>query len=242
MARPEPERGKVGLKASCKIDLGRTALTGSWSGQAAELIGREGTSDLHLECEPATPAVQSRERNSLIKRMPPEGKASRLVEIEARLVADEARRTRVLRAWGPLYFITGRSRNADEKAGPWGLWAARIIETVAALKAEDLISRLDDINSGGRDTPKSRAADYAIKVYRLATDGNAQGVVKAVADGMREGSPTFKSPSLRRHVAEMLRRRIMLGVFRAEWRHFRLAELERELERFRTPEPKVPTA
>jgi hypothetical protein len=164
------------------------------------------------------------------------------VEIGARLVADDARRIRVLSAWGPLYFIAGRPRAADEKVAPPLLWAARIIGTVAALKAEDLINRLDDINCGDGDTPQSRAAKCAIKVYRLAIGGSAKAVAKEVADGMLEESPTFKSRVFRRHFEEMLRWRIMLGVFRAEWRRFTLAELECELERLGMPEPTAPTA
>jgi hypothetical protein len=113
---------------------------------------------------------------------------------------------------------------------------------VAALKAEDLISRLDDISCRDRDTPQTRASEYAIKVYRLAVNGDSIAVAKAVADGMREESPTFKSRVFRRHFEDMLRWRIMRGVFKAEWRRFTLAELERELERLSVLEPTAPTA
>jgi hypothetical protein len=232
----------------CKIDLGRVVLSGSGSGQATEVrrshlrIVREERSDLQIECESATTGVQPRKRNELNKRLPPEGKASHLAEIEARIVADDARRIRVLSAWRPLYFIAGSPRSAGEKAAPSGLWVGRIIDTVAALKAENLTSRLDDINCGHRDTPETRASKYAIKVYRLAADGDPIAVAKAVADGMREDSPTSKTRVFRKHFEEMLRWRIMLGIFRAEWRRFSLAELERELDCLSVLEPTAPTA
>src|ERR1700730_6467511 len=87
-------------------------------------------------------------------------KAKRIAEIEARHAADDARRIRVLRAWGPLYHLTGSPKTADEKATRWGAWAARIIDMVAVLKAEDLLDRLDEINTGAGEgeTSPSRAA------------------------------------------------------------------------------------
>ena len=101
----ETKQEKTGLKASKKIDSGRTVLGGSSSGQATIVrrsqltIGREEGVELQLECEPATSEVRSLEQNEASKRSLPEGKACRMAEIEARFVADDARRIRVLRAW-----------------------------------------------------------------------------------------------------------------------------------------------
>lgn len=158
-------------------------------------------------------------------------KVKRIAEIEARHAADDARRIRVLRAWGPLYHLAGSPQTADEKVTRWGAWAARIIDMVTVLKAEDLLDRLDEINTGEGETPPSRAAKQAVEVYRLAIDASAETVAKAVADGMCEKGPATKPPAFREHFAEMLRWRILIVVFAAEWRRFTLADLERELER-----------
>jgi hypothetical protein len=158
-------------------------------------------------------------------------KAKRIAEIEARHAADDARRIRVLRAWGPLYHLTGSPKT--EKATRCRAWAARVIDIVAALKAEDLLDRLDEINTGageGESSP-SRATKQAVEVYRLAIDASAETVAKAVADGMCEEGPASKPPAFREHFAEMLRWRILIVVFAAEWRRFTLADLERELQR-----------
>jgi len=157
-------------------------------------------------------------------------KAKRIADIEARHAADDARRMRVLRAWGPLYRLTGSPQTAM-KATHWRTWAARIIDTVAVLKAEDLLYRLDEINTGEGDTSSSRAAKLAVEVYRLAIDANAETVAKVVADIMCEKGPATKSRPDREHFVEMLRWRILIGVYAAEWRRFTLADLERELER-----------
>jgi hypothetical protein len=160
-------------------------------------------------------------------------KAKRIAEIEARHAADNARRIRVLRAWGLLYHLTGSPKAAHEKATRWRAWGAGIIDMVAALKAEDLLGRLDEINTGAGEgeTSPSRAAKQAVEVYRLAIDASAETVAKAVADGMREEGPASKSSAFREHFAEMLRWRILIVVFAAEWRRFTLADLERELDR-----------
>jgi hypothetical protein len=157
-------------------------------------------------------------------------KVKRIAEIEARHAADDARRIRVVRAWGPLYYLTGSPQTADEQAMRSRAWAARIIDIVAALKTEDLLDRLDSINTGEGETPPSGAAKQAVEVYRLAIDASDETVAKAVADGMREKGPASKPPAFREHFAEMLRWRILIGVFAAEWRRFTLADLERELE------------
>jgi hypothetical protein len=157
-------------------------------------------------------------------------KAKRIVEIEARHAADDARRIRVLRAWGPLYHLIGSPQTAAEKATCWRAWAVRIIDAVAVLKAEDLLDRLGEINVVEGETPPSRAAKQAVEVYRLAIDASAEIVAKAIADGMCEQGPASKSPAFREHFTEMLRWRILIVVFTAEWRRFTLADLERELE------------
>jgi hypothetical protein len=162
-----------------------------------------------------------------------QNKAKRIAEIEARHAADDARRIRVLRAWGPLYRLTDSPKTADEKATHWCAWAARIVDVVAVLKAEDLLDRLDEINTGAGEgeTSPSRAAKQAVEVYRLAIDASAETVAKAVADGMCEEGPACKSLAFREHFADMLRWRILIVVFAAEWRRLTLADLERELER-----------
>jgi hypothetical protein len=157
-------------------------------------------------------------------------KAKRIADIEARHAADEARRMRVLRAWGALYHLASRLQTAQGEAAHWRICAARIIDLVASLKAEGLLDRLNEIDTGKRDTPPSRAAKQAIEVYRLAIDANAETVAKAVSDIMCDQCPTPKSPPYKEHFAEMLRWRILIGVFAAEWRRFTLADLERELE------------
>jgi hypothetical protein len=177
------------------------------------------------------PRHQSQAQDGFDASMIAQDKAKRIADIEARHAADDARRIRVLRAWGPLYHLTGNPQTAIEKTTHWRAWAARIIDVVAALKAEDLLDRLDEINTGERDTLSSRAAKLAVEVYRLAIDANAETVAKAVADIMCEKGPTSKSQPSREHFAEMLRWRILIGVFAAEWRRFTLADLERELER-----------
>lgn len=160
-----------------------------------------------------------------------EAKAKRLADVEARLAADDARRIRVLRAWGPLYYLAGRPRTAEGEATHWRVWAARIIDTVAAFKAEDLVNRLDEINMGEGDTSWSRAAKSAVRVYRLAIDGNAGLVAKAVADAMGDEGQRSRSRVSRERVEEMLRWRIVASVFAAEWGQFSRTDLERELER-----------
>jgi hypothetical protein len=162
-----------------------------------------------------------------------QNKAKRIAEIEARHAADDARRIRVLRAWGPLYHLTGSPKTADEKATHWCAWAARIVDMVAVLKAEDLLDRLDEINTGAGEgeTSPPRAAKQAVEVYRLAIDASAEIVAKAVADGMCEEGPASKPPAFREHFADMLRWRILIVVFAAEWPRLTLADLERELER-----------
>ena len=57
-----------------------------------------------------------------------------------------------------------------KKLRPWEVWAARILDTVAALKAEDLFGHLDNINTGDGTNARSRAAKCAVEVYRLAID------------------------------------------------------------------------
>jgi hypothetical protein len=158
-------------------------------------------------------------------------KEKRIADIEARHAADDARRIRVLRAWRPLYHLTGNPQTAIETATHWREWAVGIIDLVAALKAEVLLDRLDEINVGERDTSSSRAAKLAIDVYRLAIDSGAETVAKAIADIMGEKGPISNSQPSREHFAEMLRWRILIGVFAAEWRRFTLGDLERELAR-----------
>jgi hypothetical protein len=160
-----------------------------------------------------------------------QAKAKRFAEIQARLAADDARRIRVLRAWGPLYYLAGRPQTAEGDAAHRRVWAARIIDTVAVLKAEDVVNRLDEIDTGEGDTSRSRAAKYAVEVYRLAIDGDAEAVAKAVADAICGEGPTSKSRIFREHFEEMLHWRIVASVFAAEWRRFTLTDLERELER-----------
>jgi len=169
-------------------------------------------------------------------------KAKRIADIEARFAADDARRIRVLRAWGPLYYLAGRPPTAESEGVHWRAWAARIIDTVAALKAEDLLDRLDEIDTGKSETSASKAAKHAVEVYRLAVDANAETVAKAVADGMCEKGSAPKSPAFREHFAEMLRWRILIAVFAAEWRRFTLADLERELERLGERSPRTKAA
>ena len=158
-------------------------------------------------------------------------KVKRFAEIEARLAADDARRIRVLRAWGPLYYLAGRPQSAEGEAAHWPVWAARIIDTVAAFKAEDVVNRLDEINTREGDTSWSRAAKSAVRVYRLAIDGNAGLVAKAVADAMGDEGQRSGSRVSRERVEEMLRWRIVASVIAAEWGRFTRTDLEHELER-----------
>jgi len=88
-------------------------------------------------------------------------KAKRIADIEARHAADDARRMRVLRAWGPLYHLAGRPQTAQGEAAHWRIWAERIIDLVASLKTEGLLDRLNEITTGKRDTLPSRAAKNA---------------------------------------------------------------------------------
>jgi hypothetical protein len=177
------------------------------------------------------PQHRSQAQDGFDASMLAQDKAKRIADIEARHATDDARRIRVLRAWGPLYHLTGSPQTANEKTTRWRAWAERIIDMVAALKAENLLDRLDEINTGERDTSSSRAAKLAVEVYRLAIDANAETVAKAVADIMCEKGPASKCRPDREHFAEMLHWRILIGVFAAEWRRFTLADLERELER-----------
>ena len=177
------------------------------------------------------PQNRSREGNAFTETMLAEAKAKRLADIEARLAADDARRIRVLRAWGPLYYLAGRRQAPEKEAAPWEVWAARILDTVAALKAEDLFGHLDNINTGDGTNARSRAAKCAVEVYRLAIDGDPEPVSKSIADAMRDQSPTSKSRISQEYFEEMLRCRIVMAVFAAEWCQFTLADLERELER-----------
>jgi hypothetical protein len=181
--------------------------------------------------ETIAPQRRSRAQDGFDASTLAQDKAKRIAEIEARHAADDARRIRVLRAWEPLYHRTGSPQTAVEKATRWRAWAAPIIDTVAALKAEDLLGRLDEINPGEGETSPSRAAKQAVDVYRLAIDAGTETVARAVADGMCEKGPLTKPPAFRKHFAEMLRWRILIGVFTAEWRRFTLADLERDLER-----------
>lgn len=160
-----------------------------------------------------------------------DAKVKRLADVEARLAADDARRIRVLRAWGPLYYLAGTPQSAEGEATHWRVWAAPIIDTVAAFKAEDLVNRLDEINTGEGDTSWSRAAKSAVRVYRLAIDGNAGLVAKAVADAMGDEGQRSRSRVSREPVEEMLRWRIVASVFAAEWGQFSRTDLEHELER-----------
>ena len=101
----------------------------------------------------------------------------------------------------------------------------------AAFKAEVLVNRLDEINTGEGDTSWSRAAKSAVRVYRLAIDGNAGLVAKAVADAMGDKGQRSRSRVSRERVEEMLRWRIVASVFAAEWGQFSRTDLEHELER-----------
>jgi hypothetical protein len=177
------------------------------------------------------PQHRSQAQDGFDASMLAQEKAKRIENIEARLAADDARRIRVLRAWGPLYYLAGRPQTAAGEAGHWRVWAARIIDTVAAFKAEDVVNRLDEIDTGEGDTSRSRAAKHAVLVYRLAIDGNAGPVAKAVADAIGDDGHSSRSGVSPEHVEEMLRWRIVASVFAAEWRRFTQTDLEHELER-----------
>ena len=113
-----------------------------------------------------------------------------------------------------------------KKLRPWEVWAARILDTVAALKAEDLFGHLDNINTGDGTNARSRAAKCAVEVYRLAIDGDPEPVSTSIADAIREQTPTSKSRISRAYFEEMLRWRIVVAIFDAEWRRFTRSELE----------------
>jgi hypothetical protein len=179
------------------------------------------------------PRHQSQAQDGFDASMLAQNKVKRITDIEARHAADDARRMRVLRAWGPLYHLTGSPPTANEKATRWRAWAARIIDMVAALKAEDLLDRLDEIDTGEGDTSRSSAAKSAVRVYRLAIDGNAGHVAKALADAMGEAGQSSRCRVSREHLEEMLRWRIVASVFAAEWGRFTRADLEHELQRLR---------
>ena len=126
---------------------------------------------------------------------------------------------------------TGNAGEGSSEAMSSPLWAARIIDTVAAFKAEDVVNRLDEIDTGEGDTSRSRAAKSAVRVYRLAIDGKAGPVAKALADAMSNRGQSSRCRVSREHLEEMLRWRIVAGVFAAEWGRFTRADLEHELQR-----------
>jgi len=179
------------------------------------------------------PQHRSQAQGGFDASMLAQDKAKRITYIEARHAADDARRMRVLRAWGPLYYLAGRPQTADGEAAHLRAWAAQIIDMVAALKAEDVVNRLDEIDTGEGDTSRSRAAKSAVRVYQLAIDGNAGPVAKALADAMDDKGQSSRCRVSREHLEEMLRWRIVASVFAAEWGRFTRADLEHELQRLR---------